>query len=325
MNYDGATGWLIGESNRGLQAMFVMMNEARLGVGVQGLALSEVAYQNAAAYAKERLQGRALTRREGAGQAGRSDHRPSRRAPHADDDPRLQRGRPRAACLWTALQADVAHRSADAEERQAAEDRLGLMTPVIKGVLTDIGFANTRPGPAGVRRPRLHRRMGHGAVRARCPHRHDLRGRQRHPGARPRRPQAAEGRRPRLAGFFGEVAGFLKAERGRRGDCSPSRRRSRRRSATCSRPPCGSCRMRIGNPDNAGAGSTDYMHLFGLVALGYMWARIAEAALAEGRGGRNGVRAAHAAPSWLSAGSSWSACCRRPRPPRAHQGRRRQP
>jgi alkylation response protein AidB-like acyl-CoA dehydrogenase len=58
MNYDGATGWLIGDENRGLNAMFVMMNEARLGVGVQGLALSEVAYQNAAAYAKERLQGR---------------------------------------------------------------------------------------------------------------------------------------------------------------------------------------------------------------------------------------------------------------------------
>ena len=60
MNYDGATGWLIGEENRGLNAMFVMMNEARLGVGVQGLAQSEVAYQNAAAYAKDRLQGRSL-------------------------------------------------------------------------------------------------------------------------------------------------------------------------------------------------------------------------------------------------------------------------
>src|SRR5215471_10335295 len=61
MNYDGATGWLIGQENRGLNAMFVMMNEARLGVGVQGLALSEVAYQNAAAYAKERLQGRSIS------------------------------------------------------------------------------------------------------------------------------------------------------------------------------------------------------------------------------------------------------------------------
>ena len=80
MNYDGAKGWLIGEANRGLNAMFVMMNEARLGVGVQGLAQSEVAYQNAAAYAKERLQGRALTGAEAPGQAGRPDHRAPRRA-----------------------------------------------------------------------------------------------------------------------------------------------------------------------------------------------------------------------------------------------------
>ena len=93
MNYDGATGWLIGEENRGINAMFTMMNGARLGVGVQGLALSEVAYQNAAAYAKDRLQGRALDRRKISRQAGRSDHRPSRRAAHADDHPRLQRGR----------------------------------------------------------------------------------------------------------------------------------------------------------------------------------------------------------------------------------------
>ena len=66
MNFDGAKGWLVGEENRGLNAMFVMMNGARLGVAVQGLAQSEVAYQNAAAYAKDRLQGRSLTRRQGA-------------------------------------------------------------------------------------------------------------------------------------------------------------------------------------------------------------------------------------------------------------------
>ena len=97
MNYDNATGYLVGQENRGLAAMFVMMNEARLGVGVQGLAMSEVAYQNAATYAKERLQGRALTGREISRQAGRSDHRASGRAAHAAHDPRHQRGRPRAS------------------------------------------------------------------------------------------------------------------------------------------------------------------------------------------------------------------------------------
>jgi acyl-CoA dehydrogenase len=95
MNYDDATGYLIGEENKGLKAMFTMMNEARLGVGLQGLAIGEVAYQNAVAYAKDRLQGRSLTGAKAAGQEGRPDHRPSGRAPDADDDPRLQRGRPR--------------------------------------------------------------------------------------------------------------------------------------------------------------------------------------------------------------------------------------
>ncbi|MET0543240.1 MAG: acyl-CoA dehydrogenase family protein, partial [Variovorax sp.] len=141
MNYDNATGWLIGEENRGMQGMFVMMNEARLGVAVQGLAQSEVAYQNAVAYAKDRLQGRSLT------------------GPKATDKPadpiivhpdvrrtllsiRAFNEAARAMVVWTALKSDVAHRSEDAKERQEADDHLGLMTPVLKGVLTDGGFAN---------------------------------------------------------------------------------------------------------------------------------------------------------------------------------------
>ena len=119
MNYDGATGWLIGEENRGLNAMFMMMNEARLGVGVQGLALSEVAYQNAAAYAKERLQGRALTGAKSPGQAGRSDHRASRRAPHADDHARLQRGGARAGAVDRAAR----RRRASLRRREGAPER----------------------------------------------------------------------------------------------------------------------------------------------------------------------------------------------------------
>ena len=96
MNYDGATGWLLGEENRGLHAMFTMMNEARLGVGVQGLALSEVAYQNAVDLRQGAAAGPRADRRQGQGQAGRSDHRASRRAPHADDDQVVQRGGARA-------------------------------------------------------------------------------------------------------------------------------------------------------------------------------------------------------------------------------------
>ena len=142
MNYDGATGWLLGEENRGLHAMFTMMNEARLGVGVQGLAQSEVAYQNAVAYAKERLQGRALTG------AKYKDKPADPIIVHPDVRRTLMTIKSfneaaRALVVWTALTSDSHHRSDDEKTRQAADDHMGLLTPVIKGVLTDTGFANT--------------------------------------------------------------------------------------------------------------------------------------------------------------------------------------
>ena len=104
MNLDGATGWMVGEPNKGLNAMFVMMNAARLGVGMQGLGLTEVAYQNSLTYAKERLQMRSLTG-EGTGQAGRPDHRAPGRAPHAAHAEGLRRRRARFT-YWSALQID---------------------------------------------------------------------------------------------------------------------------------------------------------------------------------------------------------------------------
>ena len=129
MNYDGATGWLIGEENKGLNAMFTMMNEARLGVGVQGLAQSEVAYQNAANYARERLQGRAIS----------GVKNPDKPADPIIVHPDVRRvlmsiksfnEAARALILWTALKGDVAHRSEDEKARQAADDHMGLLTPV---------------------------------------------------------------------------------------------------------------------------------------------------------------------------------------------------
>src|ERR1700744_3008953 len=141
MNYDNATGWLIGEENKGMQGMFVMMNEARLGVAGQGLAQSEVAYQNAGASARDRCQGGAVT---------------GVKAPDKPADPiivhpdvrrtlltiRAFNEAARALVMWTALKSDVAHRSADPKDRQAADDHMGLLTPVLKGFLTDNGFAN---------------------------------------------------------------------------------------------------------------------------------------------------------------------------------------
>src|SRR5881409_3186200 len=140
MNYDGAKGWLVGEPEKGLAAMFIMMNAARLGVGLQGLAQGEVAYQNAAAYAKDRRQGRALRQDE-----RDSEARADPIIVHPDVRRMLMESRAwneagRALVLWGALQVDLMRRSPDEEERTRADDLLGLLTPVIKGYLTDKGL-----------------------------------------------------------------------------------------------------------------------------------------------------------------------------------------
>ena len=145
MNYDGATGYLIGEERKGLRAMFIMMNAARLGVGVQGLAQGEVAYQNAALYARDRVQGKALGI---VGNAAPIPQPTSKADPiivHPDVRRMLMDGRAfnegaRALILWGALQVDLAHKAATPEERQTADDLIGLLTPVIKGYCTDKGY-----------------------------------------------------------------------------------------------------------------------------------------------------------------------------------------
>src|SRR3954452_1874743 len=140
MNYDGAKGWLVGEPEKGLQAMFIMMNAARLGVGLQGLAQAEVAYQNAAAYAKERRQGRALDPKlheEGAKADPILVH-PDVRRMLMEAKAWTESGR--ALVLWGALLVDLTRRSQDETGRQWADDLLGMLTPVIKGYLTDKGF-----------------------------------------------------------------------------------------------------------------------------------------------------------------------------------------
>lgn len=139
MNYDGAIGYLVGEKNKGLAAMFVMMNAARLGVGLQGLGIAEVAYQNAVAYAGDRRQGRALT--------GPQD--PDQKADtlfvHPDVRRMLMEGKAvieglRALVIWGALQVDLSHKAEDEGERQMADDLISLLTPVIKGYGTDKGY-----------------------------------------------------------------------------------------------------------------------------------------------------------------------------------------
>ncbi|HEY0163968.1 MAG TPA: acyl-CoA dehydrogenase, partial [Sphingomicrobium sp.] len=140
LNYDGAKGWLVGEPEKGLAAMFIMMNAARLGVGLQGLAQAEVAYQNALAYARERRQGRALVageREEGAKADAIIVH-PDVRRMLMEIKSFLEGSR--ALVLWGALQVDLSRRSESEEQRQEADDLVSLLTPVIKGYMTDKGF-----------------------------------------------------------------------------------------------------------------------------------------------------------------------------------------
>jgi alkylation response protein AidB-like acyl-CoA dehydrogenase len=279
MNYDGATGWLLGEEHRGLNAMFTMMNEARLGVGLQGLAMSEVAYQNAVIYAKERLQGRALT--------GAKD--PGKPADPIIVHPDVRRvlmsmrafnEAGRALVIWTALNGDIAHRSPDAKQREAADDHMGLLTPVVKGVLTDMGFANT------VLAQQVFGGHGYIAENGMEQFVRDARIAMIYEGANGiqaldlvGRKLARNGGRAVMA-FFNEVQGYLK-ERAGNDAMNVYLKPLGQSLAQLQQATMWFMNNAMAKPDNAGAGSYDYMHLFGLVALGYMWCRIAEAAQAK--------------------------------------------
>ncbi|OYU88909.1 MAG: acyl-CoA dehydrogenase [Bradyrhizobiaceae bacterium PARB1] len=276
MNYDNATGWLIGEENKGMQGMFVMMNEARLGVAVQGLAQSEVAYQNAVAYAKERIQGRSLT-------GPKSPDKPADSIMvHPDVRRTLLTIRAfneaaRAMVVWTALKSDVAHRSDDPKERQAADDHMGLMTPVLKGVLTDGGFANA------VSAQQMFGGHGYIAEWGMEQFVRDARIAMIYEGANGIQALDLVGRKlPRDGGraamaFFGEVAAFAK-EHGTDEAMKPyvgplSNALGHLQQATM-----WLMNNAMAKPDNAGAGATDYMQLFGLTAFAYMWAKMAKVA-----------------------------------------------
>jgi alkylation response protein AidB-like acyl-CoA dehydrogenase len=285
MNYDGAQGWLVGQENRGLNAMFVMMNEARLAVGVQGLAQSEVAYQNAVAYAKDRLQGRALT----------GAKFPDKAADPIIVHPDVRRTlmsiksfneAARALVVWTALNSDIAHRSSDEAERRTADDYMGLMTPLVKGVLTDLGFENA------VKAQQMF--GGHGYIEewGMSQFVRDARIAMIYEGANGIQAMDLVGRKLGKDGgravmaFFNEVGAFCQenaGDEGLKGFVAPLQQGlGHLQQATM-----WFMQNAMAKPDNAGAGATDYMHLFGLVAMGYMWAKMAKAAQgkkAEGNG-----------------------------------------
>jgi 3-(methylsulfanyl)propanoyl-CoA dehydrogenase len=284
MNYDGAKGWLVGEPEKGLQAMFIMMNAARLGVGLQGLAQGEVAYQNAAAYARDRRQSRALKE---------SEREPGAKADpiivHPDVRRMLMESRAwneagRALVLWAALQVDLMRRSPDEAERQNADDLLGLLTPVIKGYLTDKGFQ------AAVYAQQVL--GGHGYIREHGIEQfvRDARITQIYEGTNGIQAMDLVGRKlPKDGGravraFFDLVGRDMAAAKSA-GDPSGVAASLEPALRDLQAATMWLAHNGLSDPDNAGAGAYPYMDLMGLVALGWMWLKMAEAsqrALNEG-------------------------------------------
>jgi alkylation response protein AidB-like acyl-CoA dehydrogenase len=275
ISHEEATGWLIGEENRGLSIMFVMMNEARIGVGMQGLAQAEAAYQAAAAFAKERLQGRSLTGPKNPdGPADPIIVHPDIRRMLMDARAIIEGGR--AFLFWTALHGDLAEASPDEAVRQKGRDYMALLTPVVKAFLTDRGFtvcsdAMQVHGGSGftehfpVSQYLRDVRIALIYEGTNCVHARDLVGRK----------LAADGGRAVMS-FFAEVDGFVDANEGEA--MAPFTAPLAKAKAELQEATLWLMQNGLANPDNAGAASTDYLHLFGLVALAYMWALAAKTA-----------------------------------------------
>lgn len=286
MNYDEAEGYLIGEINRGMNAMFVMMNEARLGVGLQGLSVAEVAYQNAANYARDRIQGRALT-----GPAA-PDKKADPIIVHPDIRRNLMTMRSfneagRALVLWSALKSDISHLSPDDADRQQAEDHMALLTPIIKGVLTDKGFEHA------VMAQQVF--GGHGYIEEHGMSQfvRDARIAMIYEGANGIQALDLVGRKLGQNGgravqaFFKEVGEFCEENRSNEA-MAPFTKGLKKGLNDLQAATMWLMQNGMKNPDNAGAASTDYMHLFGLVSLGYMWARMVKTSQEKLAGNANG-------------------------------------
>ncbi len=281
--HDDSIGWLVGEENRGLPIMFVMMNEERLGVGMQGLAQGEAAYQAAAAFAKERLQGRSLTGPKNPdGPADPILVHPDVRRMLMDSKAILEAGR--AFLFWTALHGDLAHSHPDEAVRQKAEDYMGLLTPVLKAYLTDrgfkicsdamqvhggSGFTEHFPASQYLRDCRITMIYeGTNGVQAL-----DLVGRK----------LAANGGRGAMA-FFAEIDAFVESSHSDPA-LEPFLEGLAAAKAQLQEATLWLMQTGVSSPDSAVAASTDYLHLFGLTGLAFMWALMAKAAGAKIAGG----------------------------------------
>ena len=277
LQFEEAVGYLVGEPNRGLHCMFTMMNGARLAVGMQGLGIAEIAYQNARAYAHERLQGRALG-------GARYPDRPADPIMVQPDVRRMLLAMKagiegaRALAYWTAVNIDIAHRHPEAETRQEADDLVQLLTPVIKAGLTDLGFEAANLG--------LQVYGGHGYIRDNGMEQlvRDARIAQIYEGTNGIQALDLVGRKMSshygrlLRRLFHPVAQFL-ADTGGNPQLQEFVAPLAKAFDRLQRATLKIAERGLRNPDEAGAAAHDYLRLMGVVTQGYMWARMARLAM----------------------------------------------
>jgi alkylation response protein AidB-like acyl-CoA dehydrogenase len=281
MVYDEAKAWLVGKENEGLRAMFVMMNEARLGTGMQGLSIATAAYQAAVEFAKERLQGRSLTGAKNPdGPADPIIVHPDVRRMLMEAKALVEGGR--AFLLWTALHGDL-QRSPDEAVRTKAQDYMGLLTPVVKAYLTDrafhvsslamqvhggSGYTEHFPASQYLRDARITMIYeGTNGIQAL-----DLVG---------RKLAANQGRA--VMSWFSEIDAFVAENQADEG-LKPFTTGLADAKAKLQEATFWLMQNGLQNPDNAGAASSDYLDLFGLTSLAYMWALMAKAAIHKSTG-----------------------------------------
>jgi alkylation response protein AidB-like acyl-CoA dehydrogenase len=277
MNYDEATGYIIGEQDKGMRAMFIMMNAARLGVGMQGLSQSEVSYQNALSYAKDRLQGRSLT-----GAKNKNDQADPIIV-HPDVRRMLLNIKAfnegaRGLILWAALLVDLAEEAETEQERTRADDIVGLLTPVIKAYFTDKGYENATAAQQCL--------GGHGYIREWGLEQfvRDARIAMIYEGTNGIQALDLVGRKlvrhgGRALRSFMELLRSFIAEHGTTANMTEFVEPLERAVNDLGAATSWLMKNALGNADNAGAASVPYLYVMSLVSLGYMWARIANAAL----------------------------------------------
>jgi butyryl-CoA dehydrogenase len=290
LHFDEAQGFLVGERHKGMSAMFSMMNKERLSVGIQGLGLAEIAYQGATRYARERLQGRSLA----------GVKHPDKIADPIIVHPDVRRmlltmrayiEGSRALAVWAAMTLDRASRHPDPRQREAADDLIALLTPVVKALFTDMGFEVTNLG--------LQVLGGHGYIREHGMEQfvRDARVSQIYEGTNGIQALDLVGRKlPAHTGrylrqFFHPVFRFVETYRSDDrlsefiGPLEKAFVRLQRATAFVAE-------QGLKDPEEAAAAATDYLRLFGLVALAFLWARMAQLALIKGAEDETGFYAA---------------------------------